>query len=1066
MKRLVWIVGCVCAGYAAVPPNAITITNHTGGPVNQPYIISRFFAAGEIPRYPRPELVQVRGLSQSIDQWQSNVKTRWPDGSVQHALISFWRTTQNGASDAIQFSDTDMSCYLGSQETCDAAGLDGPGMTGFNGGNWGAAITATQNNTTYTVDAKDLLQAGFIKYWVRGPIATVAVAEDRTPSRSKDFGWTCGDTFRAVVDPATDIFTTYDAATGTTAMPHGLVNGEKVNFGVTVSPGPQPLFGTSGKLSLARYIVNATANTFQVSLKQGGDPLDITTAGAGNTLVTSCGTTDYSTTTQWNNDTTYRSLHPQFILTFFPGWSGVYTEYVMQNGWTTAIQDQRYQVTLLKDASNSTTVRSGTITHYARTEWVYRDWSGTPTTLEFPVSSQIYSSKISPPNFSIDLNKQYIIYSKMVPQHDPRLTVDLSFTYRNDILEYQSNMTGSEPFYCQKNSSSECGNFLTVFSATGGRGDIGLNPRWYVRYLYTFDPRMYWITVGDADMAGTVPYHLWEGATGKSYDSAHKVDAFGLPLSINARPTVTEYNSGTWDTPGAAAADKFTFVDAFPAAFGAGYSLSDAYNWVPEYSQSDPQHNPAFHYIPYLTTGDYFYLEDGLAYVSQYVARTGAGQRHSDWGISTGGTRGYAWAQRGMFQMALMAPDGSPEKAYFAQKADYNLALFEAMYGIVNGSFTKTCDPDAFNAATETDPYCWSLYSRVGASSGFNLWSIPLNRNLTSAGADPTSTIASDGLFQAGFQAMVFGWGAEVGFKSDSLAHQIGRLWTQLVMTGNPRDVEQYVVPTSLIQPTAQLAANINATTLTIPLVAAPTWKAAVPFPVKLDNEYIYICAATDTTLTACKLGRGALRANPQVGFGAGSHTAGATITLTNFAPYLNNLSDFSAGLLPQNRNWSLPFTSFGDTELGYANVSLGALSFASDATYDGLSRLDAFHKLYALRIASGFKFEGTYNPKLMYLPRYDPVLGIKASISGANVVIAYRAPTAGTADAACTVDGVDDGQSNKRDRTVTKTGLTPGRDYTSMIRCVADYYDTGYGPGKSIVKYSTRGVPPLSSSK
>ena len=57
---------------------------------------------------------------------------------------------------------------------------------------------------------------------------------------------------------------------------------------------------------------------------------------------------------------------------------------------------------------------------------------------------------------------------------------------------------------------------------------------------------------------------------------------------------------------------------------------------------------------------------------------------------------------------------------------------------------------------------------------------------------------------------------------------------------------------------------------------------------------------------------------------------------------------------------------------------------------------------------------------------------------------------------AACTVDGVDDGQRNTRYRVFIKNGLKPGREYTSIIHCVADYYDTGKGAGNTVVRYQT----------
>ena len=69
---------------AAAPPNHVTVSDVTGNPqLNRPFTISRVFAKGDIPHYAQASIGGVRLPS------QCDVKTRWPDGSVQHALVSF-----------------------------------------------------------------------------------------------------------------------------------------------------------------------------------------------------------------------------------------------------------------------------------------------------------------------------------------------------------------------------------------------------------------------------------------------------------------------------------------------------------------------------------------------------------------------------------------------------------------------------------------------------------------------------------------------------------------------------------------------------------------------------------------------------------------------------------------------------------------------------------------------------------------------------------------------------------------------------------------------------------------
>jgi hypothetical protein len=64
---------------------------------------------------------------------------------------------------------------------------------------------------------------------------------------------------------------------------HGLTNDQQIKFGVTLAFGsvlPTPLVG-----GIYYWVINATANTFQVALSLGGAPVVMTDAGAGNNTI-------------------------------------------------------------------------------------------------------------------------------------------------------------------------------------------------------------------------------------------------------------------------------------------------------------------------------------------------------------------------------------------------------------------------------------------------------------------------------------------------------------------------------------------------------------------------------------------------------------------------------------------------------------------------------------------------------------------------------------------------------------------------------------------------------------
>src|SRR5690349_10559793 len=79
------ILAAAQVGFCAAPSNSVTIRDTSGaGQSNMPVTISRFFADTDIASYPQP---RIAGVPLSV--WQSDVKTRWKDGTVAHALISF-----------------------------------------------------------------------------------------------------------------------------------------------------------------------------------------------------------------------------------------------------------------------------------------------------------------------------------------------------------------------------------------------------------------------------------------------------------------------------------------------------------------------------------------------------------------------------------------------------------------------------------------------------------------------------------------------------------------------------------------------------------------------------------------------------------------------------------------------------------------------------------------------------------------------------------------------------------------------------------------------------------------
>src|SRR5271167_4998948 len=153
------------------PSNSVTVTETSG--LNQParpFAISRVFAMGEIANFAQARVNGTPVLT------QCDVRTRWPDGSVKHAEITFIADLPASATLTVDFVN---------QATGNNSGpLDKAGMLALN---WDGEIDIT-NGSTLSTHARQIVSdwAGNasdrrVTYWRTGPICTQVILEDSSP---------------------------------------------------------------------------------------------------------------------------------------------------------------------------------------------------------------------------------------------------------------------------------------------------------------------------------------------------------------------------------------------------------------------------------------------------------------------------------------------------------------------------------------------------------------------------------------------------------------------------------------------------------------------------------------------------------------------------------------------------------------------------------------------------------------------------------------------------------------------------------------------------------------------
>jgi hypothetical protein len=187
-NMLRWLRVCLCiavvtaASVASQEPPAPPATNPaTPGGVNNGVTISgpaqenrfvsvpRFFRRGDIPNFAQAVVNGTALLT------QCDVKNRWPDGSLKFAIISFVvpKVTSHGPEVRFQNQATgNNEGYLGKSEMLDGA-YDFEGAIQLAG------------KVNHSISARSMLEKAHFRYWLRGPIVTAVIIEDRD-GRSED----------------------------------------------------------------------------------------------------------------------------------------------------------------------------------------------------------------------------------------------------------------------------------------------------------------------------------------------------------------------------------------------------------------------------------------------------------------------------------------------------------------------------------------------------------------------------------------------------------------------------------------------------------------------------------------------------------------------------------------------------------------------------------------------------------------------------------------------------------------------------------------------------------------
>lgn len=320
-------------------------------------------------------------------------------------------------------------------------------------------------------------------------------------------------------------------------------------------------------------------------------------------------------------------LSARFAIRWYDSVRKARVDVTVENNWAYEAAPQNFTYDAQVTVGGQPVYSQAALTHLHHARWRKMFWFGGAA-----------------PAVDVKLDTAYLIATRALPNYDQSSVVKEA----SMAAEYKRwTSGGTKPM--------DIGMAIPYMPQTGGRKDIGLLPSWGSMYLLSMDARTREMTLGTADLAGSWSIHYRDRNTGQ-------------PISLIDYPYMTTAG-GKGDTKNPSTKQ----YEAFPVCASTTACKSP-------YSH-DVAHQPSFAYLPYLVTGDHYYLEE-LQFWGMYdVFSSNPNYRENIKGLlKPGQVRGQAWGLRALAEAAYITPDADRLKAHFERILDSNLDWYNENY--------------------------------------------------------------------------------------------------------------------------------------------------------------------------------------------------------------------------------------------------------------------------------------------------------------------------------------------------------------------------------------------------
>ncbi len=404
-----------------------------------------------------------------------------------------------------------------------------------------------------------------------------------------------------------------------------LQTGQTLAMGIakaTTAPAASAL--TPAKLAAAGF-------SAKVSLKIDGQQYaaaaeDLLKAGSGASWLSGAVANEWLLVAPLKNAS--GAIHPHLVARFavraYAGLDKAKVDVVIENNWAYEAGPRNFTYDADIQVGGASVYTKAGLNHYHHARWKKTFWWG------------------GAPQVHVKHNIAYLIASKQVPNYDQSAAPSSTA-----LAQVRTAFAGAVTEPMQR------GMAVAYMPQTGGRPDIGLLPGWAVTYLLSMDKDAKAATLGAADLAGSWSAHFRDKKTDRvvslvDYPYMTVLGRQGDTLN----PVTKKYES-------------------FPACGGTCETPLTA----------DSAHEPNFAYLPYLVTGDNYYLEELQFWAMFNMFQANPGYRDNVKGLlKADQVRGQAWGLRTLAEAAAITPDADPLKAQFDTFLSNNLDWYNSTY--------------------------------------------------------------------------------------------------------------------------------------------------------------------------------------------------------------------------------------------------------------------------------------------------------------------------------------------------------------------------------------------------